>query len=58
MPAPMFTLTRGWVYEELAENYGSKARIFACLAYDDLSNDGMFKKTEPERLDKLRQAKK
>lgn len=54
MPVEMFTLTRGWVYEELAEIYNAKAKCFATLACDDLSNNTMFKKTEPERLERLR----
>lgn len=53
MPVEMFTLTRGMIYEELAEIYCAKAKIFANLAYADLSNDVMFKKTAPERLARL-----
>lgn len=54
MPAEMFTLTRGWVYEEIAEVYAAKASAFAKRAYDDLSGNAMFKKTAPERLERLR----
>lgn len=54
----MFTLTRGWVYEELAEIYLAKANIFVNAAYDDLSNNVMFKTTSPERLERLKQLRK
>ena len=55
MPAEMFTLIRGWVAEEVAEIYDAKAKIFAKLAYADLSTNAMFQKTEPARLERLRQ---
>jgi len=57
MPVEMFTLTRGLVYEELAEIYTAKAKVFSNLAYDDLSNNVMFKETTPERLERLKQLK-
>lgn len=56
----MFNLMRGWVYEELAEIYyekseHEKAKIFAQLAYDELSNDEMMKKKEVHRLERLKE---
>ncbi|GMU19838.1 MAG: hypothetical protein AMXMBFR12_10290 [Candidatus Babeliales bacterium] len=58
----MFNLVRGWVYEELAEIYYAKenyeeAKTFAQLAYDDLSNDEMMRKTEAHRLERLKEIK-
>lgn len=55
MPLEMFKLTRGWVYEELAEIYNDKSKLFAHLAYEDLSNNEMFRKVEPERLERLKE---
>ena len=52
MPAVMFKVARGWVYEEIAEIYNAKARIFASLAYDDLSNELIY--TTTERLERLK----
>jgi tetratricopeptide (TPR) repeat protein len=53
-PQSMLQSFRGLVYEELAEAYNSKARVYAKLAYEDLSQDEMFSKTEPERLISLK----
>jgi tetratricopeptide (TPR) repeat protein len=58
MPAEMFTLTRGWVYEELAHLYSAKkdvqnAQRFAQLALEDLSENTMFTTTQPDRLKEL-----
>ncbi len=58
IPIQMFTLTRGYIFEELAEIYDAKAKIFASLAYEDLSNDEMFRKAAPERLERLQQIQK
>ena len=58
MPPEMFTMTRGLVYEELAETYNAKARVVSKLAYDDLSKDEMFRKTEPKRLERLKEIQK
>ncbi len=60
MPVEMFTLTRGLVYEELAELYhaqqcSAEAEVYASLAYDALSRDEMFKKISSERLKRLEQ---
>jgi tetratricopeptide (TPR) repeat protein len=55
MPMQLFALTRGWVYEELAELYHAKMKIFAQQAYDVLHHDEMFKQVEPQRLERLRQ---
>lgn len=54
IPPEMFTLTRGYIYEEIAEIYSAKAAIFANLAYADLSDNIMFKNTAPERLERLK----
>ncbi len=54
VPVEMFTLIRGLVYEEIAEIYDAKVKIFAKLAYDDLSKNIMFNETTPERLERLR----
>ncbi|OYW79599.1 MAG: hypothetical protein B7Z27_05250, partial [Sphingobacteriia bacterium 32-37-4] len=64
MPAEMFVLIRGFVYEELAEIYVAKneqdlARKYAQLALADLDNQ-MFVITDPtstQRLEKLKQIK-
>ncbi len=53
MPAEMFTLTRGFVYEDLAEIYYARAKMFATLAYADLSSNEMFKKSEPKRVERV-----
>ncbi len=58
IPIQMFTLTRGLIYEELAEIYAEKAIVFAKLAYKDLSHDEMFRKTAPERLERLQRIQK
>lgn len=57
MPADMFTLTRGWIYEELIEIYHIALKNYANLAYKDLSTNEMFKATEPERLERLEKIK-
>ncbi len=57
MPIDMFKLARGWIYEELAEIYQTKTKAFARLAYDDLSNDAMFREVAPKRVDRLKQLK-
>ncbi len=56
----MFNLARGLVYEELAEIYYAqakyeKAKIFAQLAYDDLSPHEMFEKNEAYRLERFKE---
>jgi hypothetical protein len=51
----MFTLSRGWVYEELAEIYAAKTRAVSNLALKDLADDEMFKKSSPERIERLKQ---
>lgn len=58
MPMEMFTLTRGWIHEELAELYAIKAKKFAKLAYDELSNNVMFQDVEPQRIKRLEQLQK
>jgi tetratricopeptide (TPR) repeat protein len=58
MPVEMFKLARGWVYEEIAELYHAKAVTFAKRAYDDLSNDLMFRTTESKRLERLKYIQK
>lgn len=58
IPIEMFKLVRGMVYEEITEIYHAKTSDFAKLAYDDLSNDAMFKKTCSERLERLKQLQK
>jgi tetratricopeptide (TPR) repeat protein len=55
VPVEMFKLVCALVYEELAEIYNAKTKHFAKLAYNDLSNDEMFQKTEPDRLERLKQ---
>lgn len=55
LPFEMFKLLRGWVYEELAEIYHAKASSYAIFAYDDLSKNSMFNKTESKRLERLKQ---
>ena len=54
-PQEIIAVTRGWVYEDMAEIYSQKARVFAALAYDTLSKDEMFRNTEPKRLERLQQ---
>ena len=55
IPMELFTLTRGWVYEELAELYYLKMKHFAQLAHEDLCHDDMFNQVGSERLKRLRQ---
>jgi tetratricopeptide (TPR) repeat protein len=55
VPVEIFKLVRGLVYEELAELYQAKAKEFARSAYDDLAHDQMFLKTEPKRIERLKQ---
>lgn len=55
VPEGMFRLLRGYVYEELSLLYGGKTKHYAKLAYEDLSGDDMFKKTEAKRLERLRE---
>lgn len=55
LPVEMFKLLRGYVYEELAELSQTKSQDYAKLAYDDLYEDGMFRKTEVNRLERLKQ---
>jgi tetratricopeptide (TPR) repeat protein len=57
MPVEMFTLVRGWVYEEIAEIYAAQAKQYAQLAYDDLSPDAMFKTVGAARLERLQEIK-
>lgn len=57
MPVEMFTLARGWVYEEIAEIYAAQAKQYAQLAYDDLSPDPMFKTVGAARLERLKDIK-
>lgn len=57
IPIQMFTLTRGLIYEEITDIYLAKARGYAKLAYDDLSQDEMFRTTEAGRLERLKQIK-
>jgi len=57
MPADVFTLTRGWIYEELIEIYHIALKGYANLAYKDLSTNEMFKATEPARLERLNKIK-
>lgn len=57
-PKEIITLTRGWVYEDLAEIYSEldreKARSFATLALADLKNSPMFQgPAEKKRLERL-----
>jgi len=54
MPVEMFKYARGLVYGELAEAYQAKARSFAKLAYDDLSNDPMLMQMEPARIERMK----
>lgn len=49
----MFTLTRGWVYEEFIELYYGAVKAYAKLAYKDLSSNESFAKSEPARLERL-----
>lgn len=61
-PTEIVTLTRGWVYEDLAEIYSAidseKARSFAALAIADLENSPMFQgAAEKKRLERLQQIK-
>lgn len=58
MPTEMFTLTRGWVYEELAEIYQAKAEFFAALAYKELADNVMFTTLEQKRLERIKEIKK
>jgi tetratricopeptide (TPR) repeat protein len=53
MPVEMFTLTRGWVYEEFIELYHAAIKGYAKLAYADLASNEMFAKTESARLERL-----
>ncbi|MDR3646631.1 MAG: tetratricopeptide repeat protein [Candidatus Babeliales bacterium] len=55
MPVEILKVVRGYVYEELAEIYAAKTKVCAKLAYDDLSNYDIFRKTEPTRLERLKQ---
>lgn len=57
MPVEMFTLARGWVYEEIAEIYATQAKRYAQLAYDDLCNDAMFRTVATHRLERLKDIK-
>lgn len=54
MPTEM-KLTRGLAYEEQAEIYAAKAKIFWKLAYKDLSKNLSFSEFEPKRLERLKQ---
>ncbi len=53
----MFTLTRGWIYEEFIELYAAAVKGYAKLAYADLSTNEWFAKTEPDRLERLQKIK-
>lgn len=57
MPVEMFTLARGFVYEDLAQIDYARAKMFATLAYADLSTNEMFRASEPKRLERLVQLK-
>ena len=55
MPAEMLPSVRGLVYEELAKIDSTQTKMYAGLAYDDLSLDEWFKRLEPQRLERLKQ---
>lgn len=55
MPIDVFKLAQGWIYEDLAEIYNEFTKKYSSLAFDCLSNDEMFSKTEPARLERLKQ---
>jgi len=57
VPVEMFMLVRGLVHEELAELHQAKSKMFAALAYDDLSNDAMFREMEAKRVERLKRIK-
>ncbi len=57
MPMDMFILTRGWIYEEFIEIYHVAIKVYAHLAYKDLSLNEMFARSEPARLDRLKKLK-
>ncbi len=56
-PIELLQLSRGVVYEELAEIYLTKAKIYAALAYQDLHANPWCIKLMSERLDKMKQLK-
>lgn len=58
MPLEMFKLTRGWIYEELAELYAVKVRMLAGFAFSDLSNNVIFQEVEPQRIQRLDELRK
>lgn len=58
LPKEILMVARGPVYEELAEIYLAKSKVFAALAYDELSKDHWFVKLEPKRLKKMKRLKR
>lgn len=54
LPKETLSSVRGLVYEELAEIYTAKAKIYAKFAYEDLSKDDWFKKLEHHRLERMK----
>lgn len=57
LPIESLRVTRGQVYEELAEIYLEKMKKYADLAYQDLSQDSWMKKLQKERLHKIKRLK-
>lgn len=55
MPEEIYFYMRGLVYEELAEIYNAKAKLFARLAYEGLSKNEWVQKLEPKKLERLKQ---
>lgn len=53
-PREIQLYARGLVYEELAEIYIAKAKFFAGLAYEGLSENEWVKKLEPKKLERLK----
>ena len=56
-PIELLELSRGVVYEELAEIYLAKVKTYAGLAYQDLHTKPWCVKLMSERLDKMKQLK-
>jgi len=57
MPLPIFTLSRGWIFEEMAEIYQIIFKTYADAAYRDLANNDTFARTESVRLERLQKIK-
>lgn len=55
LPEELLSVSRGMVFEELAEIHLVRMKKFAGLAYRDLSKNPWFVKLEPKRLEKMKQ---